>query len=78
MGVFFNPLEFIYAVNCWGLVKRMGFAFHKKRAPAALMGIDFKSARINLRCALSVPREKEGACIGRENGFSIPQNSFTM
>ena len=26
MGVFLNPIEFTYGVNCGGLVKRMGLA----------------------------------------------------
>ena len=47
-----NLLEFIYVVNCWGLVKR--------RVRAELMGMDFESPRIYLRCELLGPCEKEG------------------
>ena len=47
-----NPLEFIYVVDFLGLVKR--------RVRAELMGMDFKSPRVHLRCELLGPCEEVG------------------
>ena len=56
-GLISNALEFIYAVNCWGRMKRMGLPGERVRAE--LVGIDFETFRIHLRWELSDPCEKD-------------------
>ena len=41
IGMFFNRLEFMYAVKCWGLVK--GWGLPRERVGAELMEMLFNS-----------------------------------
>ena len=53
----------MYDVNCWCIVKEFGLPCERVRVE--LMGMDFKSLRIHLRCELLGPCEGDGACLGK-------------